>query len=175
MKKIFVMLLMAASVAVANAQTKFAHFNMSDVMPNMPEYKTATDEMQKLGAQFQEEYERLQKELQAKAEEFQKLQQDGKTPETIMQNKYQELQKMEESIQNFTQASQQELQAQQGQKLQAITAKIMDAVKKIAEAGSYVYVMDSSTAMAGAGTVVFVNTAFSTDITAQLKTALGIQ
>lgn len=174
MKKFFVMLLMAASTAVAGAQTKFAHFNLGDVLTNMPEYKVANDEIQKLGAQYQEELARLQKEIQTKGEEFQKLAQDGKTAEAILQNKSQELQKMEESIQQFYQASQQDLQAKQAEKMEAIQLKIMAQVQKIAEAGGYVYVMDSSNAAVG-GPVVFVNNTQSTDITAQLKTALGIQ
>ena len=73
MKKFFVMLLMAASTAVAGAQTKFAHFNLNDVLANMAEYKTATEDVQKLTTQYQEEYTRLQKEYQTKYEELQKL------------------------------------------------------------------------------------------------------
>lgn len=174
MKKFFVMLLMAASTAVAGAQTKFAHFNMADVLTNMPEYKAASDEIQKLGTQYQEELARLQKEYQTKGEELQKLAQEGKTADAILQNKGQELQKMEESIQQFYQASQQDIQAKQAEKMEAIQVKIMGQVQKIAEAGNYVYVMDSSNAAVG-GPVVFVNSALSTDITAQVKTALGIQ
>ncbi len=174
MKKIFVMLLMAASTAVASAQTKFAHFSMSDVLPNMAEYKTATEELQKLGSQYQEELERLQKEYQTKGEEYQKLAQEGNTADAILQSKAQDLQKMEESIQQFYQASQQDIQTQQQQKMEVIQTKIMTQVQKIAENGGYVYVMDASSAAVG-GPLVFVNSGLSTDVTAQLKTALGIQ
>jgi Skp family chaperone for outer membrane proteins len=45
----------------------------------------------------------------------------------------------------------------------------MAMVKKIGEAGGYVYIVDIST-----GAVSFVNPALSTDITAQLKKELGI-
>ena len=81
---------------------------------------------------------------------------------------------MEESIQQFYQASQQELQSKQTEKMEAIQVKIMGQVQKLAEAGSYVYVMDSSAAAPGSP-VVFINSGLSTDITAQVKTALGIQ
>ncbi len=174
MKKFYVMLLMAASAVVASAQSKFAHFSMSDVLTNMEEYKTASEEIQKLGTQYQEELERLQKEYQTKGEEYQKLQQAGNTADAILQSKAQDLQKMEESIQQFYQASQQDMQTQQQQKLELIQTKIMTQVQKIAESGGYVYVMDSSSATVG-GPVVFVNNTYSTDITAQLKSALGIK
>lgn len=174
MKKFFVMLLMAASTAVAGAQTKFAHFNLNDVLANMAEYKTATEDVQKLTTQYQEEYTRLQKEYQTKYEELQKLDQEGKTADAILQNKSQELQKMVESIQQFEIASQQDLQTKRAEKMEAIQLKIMTLVQKLAEAGGYVYVMDSSNALVG-GPVVFVNSTLSTDITDQVKTALGIQ
>jgi outer membrane protein len=50
-----------------------------------------------------------------------------------------------------------------------IVEKVMAAVKKIGEAGGYVYIVDISS-----GAISFVNTALSTDITAQLKKELGI-
>ena len=50
-----------------------------------------------------------------------------------------------------------------------ISEKVMAAVKKLGETGGYVYVVDTST-----GAISFVNTALSTDITAQLKKELGV-
>ena len=75
-----------------------------------------------------------------------------------------------ESIQDFYQASQQDLQKQQGEKMEIIQTKVMAAIRKLGEAGNYVYVVDIST-----GAIPFVNEALSTDITAQLKAELGIK
>lgn len=162
------MILMLAPMSIF-AQ-KFAHFDMSQVLPNMAEYQTASADIQKLQAQYQEELERLQKEYQTKAEEFQKLSEGGATAQAILQSKAQDLQKMEQSIQDFYQASQQDLQKQQSEKMEAIQVKVMAAIKKIGEAGGYIYVVDAST-----GAIPFVNTALSTDVTAELKTELGIK
>ncbi len=168
MKKFLVLIAMLAPMSMF-AQ-KFAHFDMSQVLPNMAEYQTASAEMQKLGAQYQEEYDRLQKEFQTKYEEYQKLAEGGQTAEAILQSKGNELQKMQESIQDFAQASQQDIQKQQTEKMEVIQTKIMAVIKKIGEAGNYVYVVDVS-----AGAIPFVNTALSTDVTAQVKTELGIK
>ena len=168
MKKILFVIMMLAPMSMF-AQ-KFAHFNMAEVLPQMAEYQTASAEIQKLTQQYQEELERLQKEYQTKAEEFQKLSADSNAAQAILQSKGEDLQKMEQSIQNFYQASQQDLQKQQGEKLEAIQTKVVGAIKKIGEAGAYIYVVDVST-----GAIPFVNTALSTDITAQLKTELGIK
>ena len=168
MKKILFVIMMLAPMSMF-AQ-KFAHFNMAEVLPQMAEYQTASAEIQKLTQQYQEELERLQKEYQTKAEEFQKLSADSNAAQAILQSKGEDLQKMEQSIQNFYQASQQDLQKQQGEKLEAIQTKVVAAIKKIGEAGTYIYVVDVST-----GAIPFVDTALSTDITAQLKTELGIK
>ena len=149
---------------------KFAHFDMSKVLPEMAEYQTASADIQKLQSQYQEELERLQKEYTTKAEELQKLSEDKNAAQAILQSKAQDLQKMEQSIQDFYNASQQDLQKQQGEKMEIIQTKVMAAIRKLGEAGNYVYVVDIST-----GAIPFVNEALSTDITAQLKAELGIK
>lgn len=168
MKKILVALLMMAPMSLF-AQ-KFAHFDMSQVLPEMEEYKTASAEIQKLGQQYQEELERLQKEYQTKVEEFQKLSEDKNTAQAILQSKGADLQKMEQSIQDFYQASQQDMQKQQSEKMEAIQTKVMAAIKKIGEAGNYIYIVDTSS-----GAIPFVNTTLCTDVTTQVKSELGIK
>ena len=149
---------------------KFAHFNMTNVLPEMEEYKTASAEVQKLATQYQEELERLQKEYQTKAEEFQKLSEEGQTAQAILQSKATDLQKMEQSIQDFYQASQQDMQKQQSEKMESIQTKVMAAIKKIGEAGNYIYIVDISS-----GAVSFINESLSTDVTAQVRAELGIK
>ena len=168
MKKILVMILMLAPMSIF-AQ-KFAHFDMAQVLPGMAEYQVASEEIQKLTSQYQEQLESLQKEYQSKAEELQKLSEDNNTAQAILQSKAQNLQQMEQSIQDFYQASQQDLQKQQTEKMEVIQTKILAAIKKIGEAGGYIYVVDTST-----GAIPYVNESLSTDITAQLKTELGVK
>ena len=149
---------------------KFAHFDMSKILPEMEEYKTANNELQKIGQQYQDEYERLQKEYQTKLEEYQKLYEEGKTAQAILQTKAQDIQKMQQSIQDFAQASQQDLAKQEEEKMGAIQGKIQAAITKLGEAGGYIYIVNISN-----GVIPFVNSSLSTDITAQLKAELGIK
>ena len=168
MKKILVALLMMAPMSLF-AQ-KFAHFDSSLVYPEMEEFKTAKGELDKIQTQYQEEMERLQNEYKTKVEEFQKLSENGQTEQVILQNKAGDLEKMEQSIQNFYQAIQQDMQKQQETKMEPIRAKIQAAIKKIGEAGNYIYVIDTSV-----GAVTWINEALSTDITAQIRTEVGIK
>lgn len=166
MKKILVAILMMAPLALS-AQ-KFAHFNSADIIPNMKEYTTAQTEIQNMAKQFDDDLKLMQDELQKKTEEYQKEQ--ANLLENVRQRREQELNDLYQRMQQSYQDNQQSLQKAQQDKMGAIQQLVLDAVKKIGETGGYVYVIDTN-----AGTIPFVNTALSTDITADVKKAVGIQ
>ena len=64
--------------------------------------------------------------------------------------------------------NQQTLQKASNDKMQAIADKVKAAVKAIGEAGGYVYIMDVTSG------IPFISSTLSKDITAELKTKLGI-
>ena len=166
MKKILVAILMMAPLALS-AQ-KFAHFNSADIIPNMKEYTTAQTEIQNMAKQFDDDLKLMQDELQKKPEEYQKEQ--ANLLENVRQRREQELNDLYQRMQQSYQDNQQSLQKAQQDKMGAIQQLVLDAVKKIGETGGYVYVIDTN-----AGAIPFVNTALSTDITADVKKAVGIQ
>ena len=99
------------------------------------------------------------------------MQKEGpKLVENIRARREQELNDLYQRYQQSYQDSQQALQKATQEKLGAITEKVMAAVKKLGEAGGYIYVVDTST-----GSIPFVNTTLSTDITAQIKKEVGVQ
>ena len=53
--------------------------------------------------------------------------------------------------------------------MQAITSKVLDAIKVIGQEGGYVYIMEM-----GAG-IPYISTTLSTDLTAQVKAKLGLK
>ena len=166
MKKILVAILMMAPLALS-AQ-KFAHFNSADIITNMKEYTTAQTEIQNMAKQFDDDLKLMQDELQKKTEEYQKEQ--ANLLENVRQRREQELNDLYQRMQQSYQDNQQSLQKAQQDKMGAIQQLVLDAVKKIGETGGYVYVIDTN-----AGAIPFVNTALSTDITADVKKAVGIQ
>ena len=166
MKKILVAILMMAPLALS-AQ-KFAHFNSADIIPHMKEYTTAQTEIQNMAKQFDDDLKLMQDELQKKTEEYQKEQ--ANLLENVRQRREQELNDLYQRMQQSYQDNQQSLQKAQQDKMGAIQQLVLDAVKKIGETGGYVYVIDTN-----AGAIPFVNTALSTDITADVKKAVGIQ
>lgn len=166
MKKILIAILMVAPLSL-NAQ-KFAHFNSADIIPNMKEWITATEEIQTMAKQYEDDMKLMQEELQKKADEFQKEQ--ANLLENVRQRREQELKDLYERLQQSYQDNQQALEKARQEKLGAINEKVLAAVKKIGETGGYIYVVDINT-----GTIPFVNSQLSTDISDLIKKEVGIQ
>lgn len=166
MKKILLAILMAAPLAVM-AQTKFAHFNSAEILPNMKEYAAAQAEIQNMEKQYMDDLKMMQDELQKKYEDYTK--EAANLLENVRARREQELNDLGQRLQQSQQDSQLALQKATQEKMALISEKVMAAVKKIGEKGGYVYVVDIS-----AGAVTWVNNAISTDITAQIKKELGV-
>ncbi len=164
MKKLFVMLLMLAPMA-AFAQ-KFGHVNSQEIIQAMPEFTKARTDIEALTKQYEADLKSMQEELQKKSEAYEKEQ--ASLPANIKERREKELQDMYQKIQQSYQDNQQALAKEQQEKMQAITSKVLDAIKQVGEAGGYVYIMDLT------GGIPFISTTLSTDVTTQVKAKLGL-
>lgn len=166
MKKILFTALLMLTPFTLMAQ-KFGHFNAQELMESMPETAAMRTELQTLGQQYDADQKRMQEELQKKADDFQKEQ--ANLLENVRARREQELNDLYQRFQQSVADNQQAFQKAQMEKLQAIQEKVLNAVKKVGDEGGYVYIMDTSS-----GAVPFINTKLSTDITPDLKKALGL-
>ena len=140
MKKFIICAICAiCGFTTANAQGKFGHVNTQEIMQAMPEYTKAESEIKALQSQYEADLKSMQDELQ----------------------KYQ---KIQQSYQDNNQA----LQKASSEKMQAITAKILDAIKSVGQTGGYVYIMENNS-------LPYISTSLSTDVTAQVKAKLGLK
>lgn len=168
MKKLIVCAICAiCGFSTANAQAKFGHLNTQEVIQAMPEYATAKTEIDALQKQYEADLKLMQDEFQKKGEAFEKEQ--TTLPENIKQRRQQELQDMYQKIQQSYQDNQHALQQASAEKMQAITAKVVSAIKEVGQAGGYVYIMDMSSG------IPYISTTLSTDVTAQVKAKLGLK
>ena len=151
----------------ANAQAKFGHVNTQEIIQAMPEYNTAKTEIDKLQAQYEADLKSMQDELQKKADAFDKEQ--ATLPDNIKQRRQTELQEMYQKIQQSYQDNQQALQKASSEKMQAITTKVLEAIKAVGQAGDFVIINEIN-----AG-IPYISTTLSTDVTAQVKTKLGLK
>ena len=159
------MLLMCAPMAVF-AQ-KFGHVNAQEIIQVMPEYLKAKTEIDALQQQYEADLKGMQDEFTKKAKDYED---NAKTlPENIRTRREQELTEMHQKIQQSYQDNQQALAKASQEKMQAITSKVIEAIKTVGQNGGYVYIMDV------AGGVPYISTTLSTDVTAQVKTQLGLK
>ena len=167
MKKIIICAICAiCGFTTANAQAKFGHVNTQEIIQAMPEYQKAQTEIKALQDQYEADLKSMQDELTKKGEAFDKEQ--ATLPDNIKQRRQQELQDMYTKIQQSFQDNQQALQKASGEKMQAIQTKVLDAIKAIGQAGGYVYIMENNS-------LPYISTTLSTDVTAQVKTKLGLK
>ena len=166
MKKVIIMALILAPLSLF-AQQKFGHFDSSVIVQAMPEYKTSQTELQTLSKQYEDELTRMRDELQKKSQEYDK--QRDSLPDNVKQRREQELQELYQRIQQSYQDNQQALAKASQEKMQAITTKVVDAIKQVGQAGNYVYIMDIQ------GGIPYISTTLSTDVTAEVKAKLGLK
>ena len=167
MKKLIICALCAiCGFTTANAQGKFGHVNTQEVMQAMPEFTKAQNEIKALQEQYEADLKSMQDELQKKAEAFEKEQ--ATLPENIKQRRNQELNDMYTKIQQSYQDNQQALAKAQQEKMQPIQQKVMDAITAVGKEGGYVYIMEM-------GAQLYISSTLSTDVTAAVKTKLGLK
>ena len=167
MKKFIICAICAiCGFTTANAQAKFGHVNTQEIIQVMPEYNKAKTEIDALQAQYEADLKSMQDELQKKGEAFDKEQ--ATLPDNIKQRRQQELQDMYTKIQQSFQDNQQALQKASGEKMQAIQTKVLDAIKSVGSAGNFTYIVEM-------GSLPYISTTLSTDVTAQVKAKLGLK
>ena len=167
MKKLILCAICAiCGFTTANAQAKFGHVNTQEIIQAMPEYNKAKTEIDALQAQYEADLKSMQDELQKKGEEFDKLPAD--TPDNIKQRRQQELQDMYQKIQQSYQDNQQALQKASAEKMQAIQSKVLEAIKSVGDTNGFVYIAE-------AGSLPYISSTNSTDVTAMVKTKLGLK
>ena len=166
MKKIIICALCAFCVTLtANAQ-KFGHVNSQEIIQAMPEFAKARTDIEALTKQYEADLKSMQEELQKKSEAYEKEQ--ATLPANIKQRREQELQDMYQKIQQSYQDNQQALAKEQQEKMQAITSKVLEAIKQVGSAGNYVYIMDLTSG------IPYISTTLSTDVTTEVKKKLGL-
>lgn len=166
LKKIALLVIVFALPLGAMAQ-KFAHMNSQEVIALMPEYIKAQADLEAMSKQYVEEMQRSQAEFQKKLQEYQA--QADSLPKNIAERRQKELQDMAERQEQFQQEAQQSMQKAQQEALVPIYKKLDEAIQAVGKAEGVIYIFDQ------ARTPIPYVGAESTDVTAKVKTQLGIK
>jgi len=113
-----------------------------EILQAMPEFKTMSGELDKQKQSYQKALESMYGDYDKKQKELQGLSNDKATPDAIIESKIQELQDLQKRIQDFEAKVNDDLQKQQQDKLKPINDKYLKAVKDVATANGFAYVLD---------------------------------
>lgn len=143
MKKLIVMLMMMAPVAVF-AQ-KFGKVNTQTIMQSLPELSKVNGELEATAKQYENELKSMQEELQRQSEAYEKAKSTMNA--TTQQQKEQELQGLYQKIQQTYQDNQQALQQAQQEKMQPVLNKVRNAIQNVGNTGGYTYIFEEGAAV----------------------------
>lgn len=143
-KTLFIALaLMIGATAFTNAQSKVAHIATQELVQDLPEYKTAMDQLEKLEKTYDAEIKDMLSEAQSTMQRYE-AEAATKTEEEN-QKRATELQAAQRRIQEHSGKARQDLQKKENDLLRPILEKVRTAIQKVARAKGYDYVLDSTT------------------------------
>ncbi len=131
-----------AFFGTVNAQQKIGHINSLEILQAMPEFKQMNTDIDKQKQSYQKALEGMYSDYEKKQKDLQALSNDKSTPDPIIESKIQELQDLQKRIQDFESKVNDDLQKLQQEKLKPINEKYLKAVKEVAIANNYSYVLD---------------------------------
>ncbi len=172
MKKVFLLFVAIISLSVAASAQKFGHITTDDIIQAMPETKAAQTALESEGKKLEEQLQAMGVEYQNKVQAYQEnVQLADAAPEkwslALRADKEQEIMQLQERIQRFQENAQQSIAQKRNDLFKPIMDKLDAAIKKVATAGGYVYVMDKAN-------VLFINETISVDLTNEVKKELGM-
>lgn len=164
LRKLFLAAIMVVGFNVAAQAQEIAHINVSELIPAMPESKTAKDELTKLQEKYKKEMETMQNDFQTKLKKYQS--ESATAGDALNETRGKEMQEMEQRIYLFQQNAQQEMGKKELALSEPILTKAQQAIHKVARAKGYKYVLDSSI---GSGVILADGPDLMADVKKELK------
>jgi outer membrane protein len=153
-----------------NAQNlKFGHINSDELIQALPDYDSATTNIEKFRQDLINALELMQVEMNNKSEAYNK--EAKNLTDIVRQTKEQELMDMNRRIQEFQASAQTQLQEKQSELFQPIMAKIDKAIKDVGKENGFVYIFT----VGQGSTLVYFDETKSTNIMPLAKAKLGIK
>lgn len=166
----FKKILMAAVLALPMSvmAQKFGVVDLEAVFSAMPETAAMQTQLTDTSKKYEDEFAKLQEEVNKLYADFQNIQNDANTPESIKERRIQEIQERAQKVEQFRNTAQQDLARLQETLMAPIQSKIQDAVKAIGAEGSFTFIFPNEQ-----GLLLYKGTDVI-DVTAQVKTKLGL-
>lgn len=153
------------ATAFTNAQSKIAHIATQELIEEMPSYKSAMTQLEKLQRTYDTEIRELVTEAQNTMQRYE-AEAQSKTDEENSK-RANELQQTQRSIGEYRENAMQELQQKEVELLRPIMEKARTTIQQVARDKGFEYVLDSTT---GTGVIM----ADGYDLMDDVKAELGI-
>ena len=147
---------------------KFGYINSQELIGQIPEVKEANANIETLKKQLEKQGQDMVVSLQTKYQDLERKQAQGEIAPKQLELEAQNLKQEELNIAKFQQESQQKIFEKSESLLKPIRDKIQAAIDEVAKENDYQYVFDQAI-----GILLYADS--STDITAMVKSKLGIQ
>jgi outer membrane protein len=139
---LFAAVLFIGATSFTNAQSTIAHINKQELIKAMPAYTAAQAEIEKLGKTYQATIQESLKELDTKLKQY-----DAEAPtqsEQSNMDRMKEVEDIKQSLGQYQQQAQKDLQEKEFNLLKPIVEKADTAIKAVAKAQGFQYVLDSA-------------------------------
>jgi outer membrane protein len=163
---LFAILILFSGYNVSAQNLKFAHVNSDELIQVMPEFDSASKQLESFRNDLLNALELMTVDFNNKNDQYQR---EIKTyTDVVRQTKEQELIDMNRRIQEFQNNAQTQLQERQTSLFQPVYTKLDQAIKDVGKDNGFIYVFDVKG-------LLYFDAAKSTDITSLTKTKLGIK
>lgn len=170
-RKSFVFIaIFTALFATTQAQTKIGFCNVEYILLNMPETQTMNTTLQTFRQKLGEELGSREKYAQTKLQEYQEKATTGLS-EAELKPLQDELVKLDTELREKAGESEKKLMEKRNELLSPITEKVDTAIKDVAKAEGYLYVLNS---VDGSGVSLVLSAPEENNITLKVMTKLGI-
>lgn len=145
MKKtgLLVIVFVAVSMfAFGQKGSKVGHINSQELITAMPAAKVAQDSLELFAKSLREQFDKMDKELQAMAQEFQDQQKT--MSELVRETKLSEYADKQKRLSDFQTKANQAIAQKEQELFKPIADKAMKAIEKVAKANGYNYILDQA-------------------------------
>lgn len=163
-----VILAVALALPFSALAQKFGVVDLESVFQAMPETAAMQTQLTDTSKKYEEEFAKLQEEVNKLYAEFQNIQNDANTPESIKERRIQEIQERAQKVDQFRNTAQQDLARLQDTLMAPIQTKIQDAVKAVGAEGSFTFIFPNEQ-----GLLLYMGTDV-TDVTSLVRAKLGL-
>lgn len=164
MRKVFMLIVSVFALSFAAQAQKIGHINYTELVTQMPQYKSAMDELEKVTNDYRTQIETLEKEFSEKQVKYQ----NDKAKMTMAQQELAEgeLQSIYTRLQEFGNNAQNNVAKKREELLKPVIDNLGTAIKNFATKNNYDYILDAEQVHFGKE---------ANNITNQIKSELGIK